>query len=789
MLGLAALLGALSACGSAGDPSYSGAEIFPASPEVWPGESMRFVASVGGAAVAIAEWSVVESDGGTIDAEGTYTAPDSEGIYTVRAQVKSEGTTETTAVRVKRNVRVAVSPSAATIAPGESVALIATVSGSAKTVTWSVAEGAAGGSVTESGTYTAPQTPGTYTVVATSIADPSKSAAASVTVQQPAPPPPAPTVSVTLSPKEASVYTGDTLQLTATVTGSTDVGVIWSVAEAGGGTVSTTGLYTAPLVIGTYTVVATSRADTSKYAAAVVTVTAAPVSVAPAPTSPTATLPPGVVPAFPGAEGGGAASKGGRGGAVIKVTNLNDSGPGSLRACVTASGPRTCVFTVGGVINVLSTMRITSPYLTIAGQTAPGGIALYTGRASPVNYREAYALSVEAPDVIIRYLRIWGDTVPNQGAPVALGGIAVAVYRPRVIVDHVTALWQTGYSMVANVGGNNNGADLSLQWNLMGENVINTTNYPNGQSTPLLLLSDGSHSGIMWDPYGVTDMDLHHNLIASGDHRLPGMCAERGRVINNAIYNWGRMSYVDTQFSSSMISADFIGNHFKPGPWNGGNGPGGGGYREIMANRGSVTSGTAPSFSLYVSRNQSDWAGWDSWKGDRGTVSASASDTTQWAALTSGSGAYQGAAKSGFVPLPSTYRRSGRLPAPASGIDVTVHDGATLPSLLTAPGGVGASRYLSCTGKWIAFRDSAEARIIANYLNGTGPTRPPTSAAAANGGALPTLGGVAGCADSDGDGMPDAYEAAVGLNPNGGSDGAWVGSDGYTNLERYLNGA
>jgi pectate lyase len=83
-------------------------------------------------------------------------------------------------------------------------------------------------------------------------------------------------------------------------------------------------------------------------------------------------------PAFPGAEGLGAKSVGGRGGRVIEVTNRNNRGSGSLRAGVTASGPRTCVFRIGGTISLTSELIIRNPYLTIAGQTAPGGGILLT---------------------------------------------------------------------------------------------------------------------------------------------------------------------------------------------------------------------------------------------------------------------------------------------------------------------------------------------------------------------------------------------------------------------------
>ena len=280
MLGLAALLSTLSACASpdgSADGSSALVQIDPPTPDVEPGTTVTFIAHVGGT-VQPASWSVVEPDGGVIDEVGSYTAPEVEGTYTVLASVPSLAMAETTQVRVKRNLRVDVSPSSATLAAGDSLAFGATVTGNVREVTWSVAQAPEGGSITAAGVYTAPATPGTYTVIGTSTVAPTQSGSATVTVTAPpAPPPPAPVVAIAIAPQTASVLAGNTVQFTATVTGATDVGATWSVSESGGGAVSATGLYTAPAAAGTYHVVATSLADGSKLATATVTVTAPPV--------------------------------------------------------------------------------------------------------------------------------------------------------------------------------------------------------------------------------------------------------------------------------------------------------------------------------------------------------------------------------------------------------------------------------------------------------------------------------------------------------------------------------
>lgn len=578
-----------------------------------------------------------------------------------------------------------------------------------------------------------------------------------------------------ISPASASVPFGydppATVMLTATVAGvgTVDPTVTWEL-EPGtdgcgqlGASVTPDGVFTAPSSPATYvggycTVVAKAQADPSKTGVGKVKIT---------PPGTTASLPAGVVPAFQGAEGGGALATGGRGGVVYQVTNLNDSGPGSLRACAEASGPRTCVFRVAGVINLTRGMMVNS-YLTIAGQTAPGdGIALnlatHLGNAT-ANTAIFYAYGVH--DLVIRYLRFWGDYVADETSA-NNGTVAVKTYGSyNVIVDHCTTLWHSWEPLqfVGDTTVQATNGKITAQWNLVGESVLS----PSGTSTQAVGVQsqDVNYKGDQF-----VDVDLHHNVIATTTHRMPAMNGS-GRVVNNIIYNWQRATTVDSGGGTSAY--DLIGNYFKPGPM------GRSSYTmEIMINRGTS--------SVFVSGNRSDVTTSPGPPAGRGAVTGLESDATQWNLLTGSSPIYQGKYTDvgGAQPAPAAQQRTSALGSP--GVAITNGAVSGLQSQLTAAGGAGMSRRLDCSGNWVNVSDTARDRILAYVVSGGGPSTVLSSASAYAGGALPALSLGAACADTDGDGIPDAFEqAACGTTTC--LDAQAVQSDGFTNLEHYLNG-
>jgi len=235
----------------------------PTSASVQTGHTQQFTATVTGSSNTAVTWS---ASGGSISSSGMYTAPSTAGSYLVKATSMADSTASASAtvtVTTTPVVSVTISPPSASVLINGTQQFTATVSGSSNTaVTWS----ATGGSVSSSGLYTAPSAAGTFTVKATSAADNTKSASATVSVTT------TPVVAISISPTSASILTNATRQFTATVTGSSNTAVTWS---ATGGSVSGSGLYTAPNTTGTFTVKATSAADNTKSASASVTVSAA----------------------------------------------------------------------------------------------------------------------------------------------------------------------------------------------------------------------------------------------------------------------------------------------------------------------------------------------------------------------------------------------------------------------------------------------------------------------------------------------------------------------------------
>ena len=276
---VASCVAVLSACGGdATVPTSITVSISPTNAAVLAGHTQQFSASVGGSSILTIHWVMQEQAGGTISATGLYTAPAAAGTFHVNAISVANTTkiaTATVTVTLPQIVAVTISPTTVSLRAGGTQQFSATVTGSADTAaTYSIQEGASGGTISAGGFYTAPSSVGSYHVVATSAADVSKSATATVTVSA------IPVVAITVSPNTASLLTGATQQFTATVTGNDNLSATWAVMEgAPGGTVDSNGLYLAPATAGTFHVIATSVADTSKTAIAAVTVTA-PVIVA-----------------------------------------------------------------------------------------------------------------------------------------------------------------------------------------------------------------------------------------------------------------------------------------------------------------------------------------------------------------------------------------------------------------------------------------------------------------------------------------------------------------------------
>lgn len=245
------------------------------------------------------------------------------------------------------------------------------------------------------------------------------------------------------------------------------------------------------------------------------------------------------LPAFPGAEGFGATTPGGRGGKVFLVTTLDDAGPGSFRAALEAAGARIVVFRVAGTIALKSSITVRNPFLTIAGQSAPGdGICI----------RDA-SVGIATHDVVVRYLRFrLGDESRREADCLDLLNGA-----RNCVIDHVSATWSIDECLSLSGDVQN----CTIQWSLIGESLNQSKHAKGKHGYGSLSRANGP---ITW----------HHNLWIHNDARNPRLGDNYGRggsprfdVRNNVIYNFGGTASGLTQ---GKFEANYVGNYLRPGP-------------------------------------------------------------------------------------------------------------------------------------------------------------------------------------------------------------------------------
>jgi Abnormal spindle-like microcephaly-assoc'd, ASPM-SPD-2-Hydin len=725
-------------------PNVASVSVTPSVASPAPNAKVQFTASVQGSTTNEAvTWKATT---GAITAAGVYTAPASAATGTVTATSIADPTkvgSATIAVAASPTnnppagsvvTAVTVSPATASSATGGTLPFTASVQGSTanKAVTWK----AALGTFSAAGVYKAPAKAGTDTVTATSVADASKSGAATVTVTAaPSNPPPSqPSVSsVTISPTSATATTGTTLQFSATVSGSaTDKSVSWTAAL---GSINSAGLYTAPSSATTDTVTATSDADSSKSTSAQVKVNAVSAK-------------PGAVAAFPSAQGGGAAAVGGRSGAIMEVTNRNDSGTGSLRACIQASGPRTCIFRVAGIITPLSRMQVSNPYLTIACQSAPGEVII----GGPNQTDESLFISTH--DVVVRYCTFSADN-PNVLSGPGTGTMNIEIANGdthEIVFDHVTSRWAGNkeFAIVNNyVGPTNN---ITVQWSLFYEPSAGHPVGP-GNAGPLVSPASGN--------------DFHHNMFVNFSHRLPESTFI-GHWTNNITYNWLFYAF------SRTGTVDLVGNKWITGNLNAM------GAQPHPIHADNVDDQYPGNPSYYLSGNLA--------MGD------ATPNADQWAyanQVTGENGSEMG-------PMPNGWRRSS--PLPASEFPIAVDSVGNLDDVMLPT--IGNSHHLDCTGSWVSHRDAADTRIVNQYKNKSaggfwpnGLTSPITNQSSAS--QIPTpqtnwtdqpITNFSACTESMHDGIPDQWKTLKGLSTTDPNVYKQTAPNGYTWLDNYLDG-
>ncbi|HPE60380.1 MAG: hypothetical protein KDI15_06195 [Thiothrix sp.] len=440
---------------------------------------------------------------------------------------------------------------------------------------------------------------------------------------------------------------------------------------------------------------------------------------------------------FPGAQGFGTQTRAGRGGPVCQVSNLNDQGPGSLRACVEQSGPRVVVFTIGGTIRLSRNLSITRPHISIYGQSAPGDGIMITG--APDLTDEPFTIATH--DVLIQHVRFRAGAadVPSccRDALTILGTESeqppweISGRRTyNVVLDHCSFSWGTDEILSTWYDVH----DITISNSIIGPSLFNGSNQGGPGSRGVLFGSRGSRS-----------ISFHHNLVVHSRERNPAIETGEGGVVdvvNNLFYNWG-FNGAEIMGEYGQVKVNLVANLYL------------GGRDSNRANPEIIARYNRRGYRLHLSGNRRVQ---DALRPERLPIRPR----------------FEGRAV-------RHWQQPNRFPAPA----VTTVDAGQLPRLLLPQ--VGAS---------LPRRDRVDRQVIADVLNRGG--RIPNCVSSTDkgwehgcrnhAGGWPRYAAGTPAPDRDRDGVPDAVEPALGLNPAVADAHRKTDAQGYTLLERWLQG-
>lgn len=471
--------------------------------------------------------------------------------------------------------------------------------------------------------------------------------------------------------------------------------------------------------------------------------------------------------AFPGAEGYGRYTTGGRGGAVYHVTNLNDSGEGSFRWACEQKGPRTIVFDVDGTIHLKSELKLRNGNVTIAGQTAPGdGVCI-----------AEYPFTISADNVIIRFMRFRPgnknitEEMANSGACDGWDGLG-AIDQKDIIVDHCSVSWSID-ECLSFVGCSR----TTVQWCIVSQSLVK------GHSK----LSHGY--GGNW---GGRKASYHHNLLAHHTSRAPRLgprpttqLKEQMDMRNNVIYNYSG----EGCYGGEGMKVNIVNNVYIPGPgnkyWSGSNANK---FKRLAAVgvRNNNYVATYPAYAPALHLVGKYYVDGNYHYSDQNVTKDNWTD-----------GVYSQITWSDWDDLANTAAKQAEMKkeikaeTPIEYVYTTTHGTTEAYSNVINYAGASLSR------------DELDKTIASEARTKTSRTASPASTGSGldkgfintqtdvkgltGGDGWPKLNAGTAKTDTDGDGIPDEWEKANGLNPNDPTDGAIITADGYSNLEHYIN--